>query len=195
MRFFFFIYFSGEIAISTANARFRIEREWNDCGTKRGNLLQGGRGISGCKFRGIAASEATEGLTAAGKGQRWVLAVNEQRFGNPSWAMAVHLWLHRPRMTIESRDDADKDGGNGNSPTGGVFMLPDRSHPVWEQIASGKKPVQSQRPTVNLLLQANKMSYERDQSPANLRQLADKTHHFFSQYEALFSAEIAQIFR
>jgi hypothetical protein len=98
-------------------------------------------------------------------------------------------------MTIESGGDADKDGGNGNSLTGGVFMLPDRSHPVWEQIASGKKPVQSQRPTVNLLLQANKMSYERDQSPANLRQLADKTHHFFSQYEALFSAEIAQIFR
>jgi len=74
-------------------------------------------------------------------------------------------------------------------------MLPDASHPVWEQVALGKKPLQSQRPTVNLLIHSNKMSYERDQSAANARLLAEKTHSFFSHYEALFPLEIAQILR
>jgi hypothetical protein len=74
-------------------------------------------------------------------------------------------------------------------------MLPDASHPVWELIATGKRPLESRKPTVNLLIHSNKMSYERDQSAANLRQLAEKTHSFFGQYEALFPAEIAQILR
>ena len=74
-------------------------------------------------------------------------------------------------------------------------MLPDASHPVWEQIATGKWPLESRKPTVNLLIQSNKMSYERDKSPANVRQLAEKTHCFFRQYEAIFPAEIAQILR
>jgi hypothetical protein len=74
-------------------------------------------------------------------------------------------------------------------------MVPDASHPVWEQIATGRKPLESRRPTVNLLIHANKMSYERDQSRQNVRLLAQKTHSFFNQYEALFPAEIAQILR
>jgi hypothetical protein len=55
--------------------------------------------------------------------------------------------------------------------------------------------LESRKPTVNLLIHSNKLSYERDQSPANVRQIAEKTHHFFSQYEVLFPAEIAQILR
>jgi hypothetical protein len=74
-------------------------------------------------------------------------------------------------------------------------MLPDASHPVWEQIATGKRQLESRKPTVNLLIHSNKMIYERDQSPASVRQLVEKTHNFFSQYEALFPAEIAQILR
>lgn len=72
-------------------------------------------------------------------------------------------------------------------------MLPDASNPVWEQIVTGKKPLESQRPTVNLLIQSNKASYEQDQSPANVQHLAEKTHSFFSHYEALFPPEVAQI--
>ncbi|MGA3129952.1 MAG: hypothetical protein ABSD59_04080 [Terracidiphilus sp.] len=74
-------------------------------------------------------------------------------------------------------------------------MLPDASHPVWEQIATGKKPLESRRPTVNLLIHSNKMSYEKDQSLPNVRHLAEKTHSFFSHYEALFPPEVAQILR
>jgi hypothetical protein len=74
-------------------------------------------------------------------------------------------------------------------------MLPDASHPVWEQIATGKRPLESRKPTVNLLIHSSKMSYEQDQSPANVRQIVEKTHSFFSQYQALFPAEIAQILR
>jgi hypothetical protein len=74
-------------------------------------------------------------------------------------------------------------------------MLPDASHPVWEQIVTGEKPLESHRPTVNLLIKSNRMSYERDRSPANVRLLAEKTHSFFNHYEALFPPEVAQILR
>jgi hypothetical protein len=77
----------------------------------------------------------------------------------------------------------------------GRSMLPDASHPVWELIATGKRPLESHKPTVNLLIHSNKMSYERDQSPANVQHMAAKTHSFFSHFEALFPAEIAQILR
>jgi len=72
-------------------------------------------------------------------------------------------------------------------------MLPDIHHPIWAQIVTGKKPLQSTKPTLNLLVQSNKMNYERDPSPANVEQLAAKTHKFFTQYEVLFAAEIAKI--
>jgi hypothetical protein len=75
----------------------------------------------------------------------------------------------------------------------GCAMLPDASHPVWEQIATGKRPLESRKPTVNLLIHSNKVRYEQDQSLANVRLIAEKTHHFFRQYEALFPAEVAQI--
>lgn len=79
------------------------------------------------------------------------------------------------------------------TPKGGIFMLPDVSHPAWTQFVTGKKPLQSGKATLNLLIQSNKMSYERDPSPANVRQLATKTHRFFSHFEAIFSSEIATI--
>jgi len=72
-------------------------------------------------------------------------------------------------------------------------MIPDIHHPVWTQIVSGKKPLPSTRATLNLLIQSNKMSYQRDPSPANVDELVAKTHKFFTQYEALFAAEIAKI--
>ena len=72
-------------------------------------------------------------------------------------------------------------------------MLPDIDHPVWLQIVTGKKPVQSSKATFNLLIHGNKMSYERDPSPDNVRQLIAKTHSFFTQYQSIFASEIAKI--
>jgi len=74
-------------------------------------------------------------------------------------------------------------------------MLPDIGHPVWMQIITGEKPFQSTKPTLNLLVQMNKMSYERDPSPANVKTLIAKTHNFFSLYQALFADEIAAILK
>ena len=72
-------------------------------------------------------------------------------------------------------------------------MLPAANHPIWTQIATGKKPVQSGKLAINLFVQNNKFSLDRDSSPANVQQLAAKTHEFFVQYEKIFSSEFDKI--
>ncbi len=72
-------------------------------------------------------------------------------------------------------------------------MLPTAKHPIWTQIATGKRPVQSQKLAINLFVKSNKMSLERDASPANVQQLAARTHAFFTQYEKTFAAEFEKI--
>ena len=74
-------------------------------------------------------------------------------------------------------------------------MLPDVNDPVWKQIVTGNKTVQTGKATINLLIQSSKMSYGRDPSPANLELLVAKVHSFFARYEATFTSEIEQIFR
>jgi hypothetical protein len=72
-------------------------------------------------------------------------------------------------------------------------MVPDISHPAWMQFVTGKKSIQSGKTTVNLMIQNNKSSYERDPSPENVKQLVAKAHKFFSQFEAIFPSEVKQI--
>jgi signal recognition particle receptor subunit beta len=72
-------------------------------------------------------------------------------------------------------------------------MLPDVDHPIWIQFVTGKKPVQSNKATINMLIQSNKMNYERDPSPENVKYLAEKTHKFLKQFEAIFYNEIYKI--
>jgi hypothetical protein len=72
-------------------------------------------------------------------------------------------------------------------------MLPAANHPVWTQIATGRRPVQSEKLAINLFIKNNKMSLERDASPANVQQLAARTHAFFIQYEKMFAAEFEKI--
>jgi hypothetical protein len=72
-------------------------------------------------------------------------------------------------------------------------MLPDVNHPVWVLFVTGKKPVQCTKATINMLITNNKMSYARDPSPANVKELVVKAHSFLSKYEAMFTSEIAQI--
>jgi hypothetical protein len=72
-------------------------------------------------------------------------------------------------------------------------MIPAENHPVWTQIATGKKSMQCGKLAINLLAQSNKLSYERDPSPANVKKLADHTRAFFVQYEKAFTSEFAKI--
>ena len=74
-------------------------------------------------------------------------------------------------------------------------MLPDVNHPVWVQFVTGKKPLRSTKTTINMLVHNNKASYERDPSTANLKQLIAKSHAFFSQFQPIFSTEIAEILK
>ena len=72
-------------------------------------------------------------------------------------------------------------------------MLPAANHPVWTQIATGKKPIQSGKLAINLFMQNNKSSLDRDPSPANVQKLAAKTYEFFHQYEKIFANEFEKI--
>lgn len=74
-------------------------------------------------------------------------------------------------------------------------MLPNLNDPVWTQIVTGKKPMRSNKATINLLIHGNKMSCERDPSPANVKQLVAKTYEFFAKYESIFPDEIASILK
>jgi hypothetical protein len=74
-------------------------------------------------------------------------------------------------------------------------MLADVSHPSWGQVVSGERHIQTSKAAINLLIQSSKMSYQRDPSPANLKQLVAKMHSFFTRYESTFTEEIAQIFQ
>jgi hypothetical protein len=72
-------------------------------------------------------------------------------------------------------------------------MLPAINHPVWKDIVLGKKTIQTEKATVNLLTQSSRISYGRNPSPDNMEQIIDKMHGFFTRYESTFSHEIAQI--
>jgi plasmid stabilization system protein ParE len=72
-------------------------------------------------------------------------------------------------------------------------MIPPIDHPVWVQFVTGKKTITSSKATINLLVQNNKMGYERDASPGNTRELISRAHKFFTQFESIFPNEIAQI--
>ena len=72
-------------------------------------------------------------------------------------------------------------------------MLPAANHHVWTQIATGKRPVQSDRLAINLFVKNNKMSFEKDSSPANVQQLAARSYEFFIKYEKLFAADFEKI--
>jgi hypothetical protein len=74
-------------------------------------------------------------------------------------------------------------------------MVPDVSHPCWAQFVRGKKQIQCSKPTLGLLIQNNKMSYERDPSPENVRRLIEKAQRFFVQYEPLFGEELAELLK
>ncbi len=73
-------------------------------------------------------------------------------------------------------------------------MVPAVDNPVWVRLVTGKKPVQSSKATFNMLIHSNQMSYERDPSPANIKDLIAKSHSFLTKYESLFTSEIAKIF-
>jgi len=65
-------------------------------------------------------------------------------------------------------------------------MIPASNHAVWTQIATGAKTINSGKLAINLLVQANKLSYESDRSPANVKQLAAKTYSFLCSLRSYF---------
>ena len=74
-------------------------------------------------------------------------------------------------------------------------MVPDVNDPVWTQIVTGKKRIRSTKATLNLLIQSNNMSYEKDPSPLNVAELIERTHGLFARYGSIFGAEVAEILK
>ena len=74
-------------------------------------------------------------------------------------------------------------------------MVPEASHPVWEEFVTGRKTIHSDKATLNLLIHGNKMSYARDPSTANVRKLAGRAQQFFRQFESLFATELTLLMK
>jgi hypothetical protein len=72
-------------------------------------------------------------------------------------------------------------------------MLPAANSPVWMQIATGKRPVRTEKLAINLFAKNNAMSFAKDSSPANVQQLAARTYEFFLKYEKIFASEFDKI--
>jgi hypothetical protein len=72
-------------------------------------------------------------------------------------------------------------------------MLPAANSIVWTQIVTGKRPVKTGKLAINLLVQGNKTSYEKDPSPKNVAELSARTYKFFTQFELAFGSEFAKI--
>ncbi len=74
------------------------------------------------------------------------------------------------------------------------MKIPAADNPIWTQIATGEKNIRSAKLAINLLIQSNKISLEKDASEDNVKQLAAKTYAFFLQYENVYDYEFAKIF-
>jgi hypothetical protein len=72
-------------------------------------------------------------------------------------------------------------------------MRPAANHPIWTQIATGKRPVHTEKLAINLFAKNNAMSLAKDSSPANVQQLAARTHEFFVKYEKISASEFDKI--
>ena len=72
-------------------------------------------------------------------------------------------------------------------------MLPAANHPVWTQIATGKRPIHSEKLAINLFAKNNAMSLQKDPSQNNIQQLTARTYEFFKQYEKIFAVEFEKI--
>jgi hypothetical protein len=81
------------------------------------------------------------------------------------------------------------------APKGDRFMLPDVNHPVWVQFVTGRKPVRTTKATINMLIHGNKMSYEMNPSPSNVKHLVVKSYDFLNQFQAIFPNEVDEILK
>ncbi len=72
-------------------------------------------------------------------------------------------------------------------------MLPAADHSVWIQIATGKRPIHSEKLAINLFAKNNAINFAKDPSPANVKQLAANAYEFFIKYEKLFASEFDKI--
>jgi hypothetical protein len=105
------------------------------------------------------------------------------------------LALTEDRLIEQFSKNADTERERALRERGRSLILPDVNHPVWMQIVTGKRPIRSTKATINLLIQGNNMSYEKDPSPLNVAELIDRTHGLFARYGSIFGTEIAEILK
>lgn len=73
-------------------------------------------------------------------------------------------------------------------------MIPPPGHPVWVQLARGRKQVMSRHLAVNLLLDELRQRYRINRTDENAEKLAARAYEFFAKYENLYADEIRQLF-
>ncbi len=72
-------------------------------------------------------------------------------------------------------------------------MIPPVTHPCWKKVITDAKEFQSSKLALNLLVHNNRLNYKKSPTPANLNQLVQNTHEFFTKYEKVFGDELKQL--
>ena len=72
-------------------------------------------------------------------------------------------------------------------------MISPVTDPLWKRFATGRRKLNSPKLAISILEKSIRMSYLRDQSPANVDVLVKKAHEFFTRYEAVFAEEFTTI--
>lgn len=73
-------------------------------------------------------------------------------------------------------------------------MIPPATSPVWVNIISGKKQLQSTQLAVNMMLSNIKLRYKMNQTDENVGKLVKHAHEFFTKFENVYPAEVKQLF-
>jgi hypothetical protein len=74
-------------------------------------------------------------------------------------------------------------------------MIPSPSSPVWRKIATGQIKIRSSRLSLSILAANLQRDYELDSSEANVQNMIENTHEFFTRHENHFRNELEELLK
>jgi hypothetical protein len=73
-------------------------------------------------------------------------------------------------------------------------MIPPTNHQVWRKLIVGEKTLRSSNVGINMLIFNSTIRSKRDPSPANVSQLVQHAHEYFTKFERVLQDEVKQLF-
>jgi hypothetical protein len=71
-----------------------------------------------------------------------------------------------------------------------VILIPDKNNPCWQNLATGKKVIQTQFLGLQMILKRQQRHLQTSMTDATVKAAAEELHAFFVKYEAVLAPEI-----